>query len=82
MISATVAAWALFGVDRSVISWPAKLRLREALKVAKRTSAGAWPGAGAADVGGSGYGDGHADEEHGRGEQAAGTDVSHVVTSW
>ena len=39
MISATVAACALFGVDRSATSWPATFRLSEALKVAKRTSA-------------------------------------------
>ena len=37
MISATVAAWALFGVDRSVTSWPAAARLSEALKVWNRT---------------------------------------------
>ena len=39
MISATDAACALFGVDRSATSWPATFRLSEALKVAKRTSA-------------------------------------------
>ena len=38
MISATVLACALSGVDRSVTSWPAAARLSEALKVANRTS--------------------------------------------
>ena len=37
MISATVAAWALFGVDRSATSRPAVARLSEALKVWNRT---------------------------------------------
>src|SRR5688500_1701419 len=31
-------AWALFGLDRSLTSWPAVLRLSDALNVAKRTS--------------------------------------------
>ena len=37
MISATVAACALLGVERSVMSWPATLRFSEALNVANRT---------------------------------------------
>jgi hypothetical protein len=37
-ISATVCACTFPGVDRCSISCPSKLRLREALKLAKRTS--------------------------------------------
>ncbi len=43
MISATVAAWALPGVERCSISCPSALRFREALKVATRTSGGRPP---------------------------------------
>ncbi len=47
MVSAIADAWALFGVDRSRTRSPALLRLSEALKVAKRSSAGLallfWP---------------------------------------
>ena len=50
MISATVAAWALSGVDRSEMSCPAKLRLSEALNVANRIAAGGPPEAGAAAI--------------------------------
>jgi hypothetical protein len=42
MISATVAACAFAGVDRSVMSCPALLRFSDALKVANRTVA-RWP---------------------------------------
>ena len=49
MISATARAWALVVVDRSPTSCPSKLRLSEALKVAKRTGSGrAWAPAGTA----------------------------------
>ncbi len=51
MISATVAAWALPVVERWSISCPARLRFREALKVAMRTSGG-WPPDGAAGAAG------------------------------
>src|ERR687891_1954863 len=40
MISATVAAWALSGVDRCSMSCPEALRFSEALNVAKRTTGG------------------------------------------
>ena len=45
MVSATFCAWTLSGVERSLTSWPATLRLSEALKVEKRTSrARSWEG--------------------------------------
>src|SRR5688500_7311676 len=39
IVSATFRACWFAGVERSATSWPSKLRLSEALKVAKRTSA-------------------------------------------
>ena len=38
MVSATFCAWTFPGVERSLTSWPAALRLSEALKVENRTS--------------------------------------------